>query len=695
MPPSAAAEVVRPAKMELGAAALAKMKWESSGLNDDHAKKLKMKGLMPEDTQALGPNFHAAKALYLPYFDLEGKVTKFFRVRYLEKLPGWAGVIEKPQRYAQPKGTVNEVYLPPLLPLSWRQIAEDPKVPIYITEGELKAACACSRGMACVGLGGVDVWRAAKREIPLLPALQQIKWTDRQVVIIYDSDAATNPDVVRAQRKLAEKLVDLGAMPSIASLPPRKDGNKQGLDDLIVAEGVEALNPILRDAPAFPEAAALWEMNEEVCCIHNPGMMVVKQTGQKIDVRKFVGLTHANRHYMEMIPNKDGVIVPKKRKLAPRWIEWEHRHEVEGITYAPGRPRVFDGQWNDWPGWGVEPRRGDVGPWTRLLDYLFKGHPKPREWFERWCAYPLQHPGAKLYTAPMIWSQGHGVGKTAVAYCLMKIYGTNAIEIKNKHLRGGFNSWQRNRQFVYGDEIEGNADVTSKKIDSEWLKGLITQHEVTVNEKYLPEYTVPDCMNYLFTSNKPDAVFMDDADRRFFIHEVVGGPLMQAWGQDVVDTLDAWLHGDGPAFLFDHLLRLKLGDFHPKAHAPWTMAKEQMIQNSKTDLGMWCGRLREDPERILARFGERVAKECDLFTVTQLMNAYDPDGKTRASMISLGKELQKAGLRRAYEGQPVRTPLGIQRLIAVRNGEQWENAKAKAVSDHFNKFFGDGTTKYT
>jgi hypothetical protein len=695
------------AKVEAEALSLARAHWQASGLTDEHAKKLRFRPLAANETTELNPKFHAVRALHIPYFDLSGKPTEFFRIRYLEKLPGFAGLAEKQQRYAQPAGTLNEAYFPPILDQSWTDIATDTSVTIHISEGEKKSSAACAHGLATIGLGGVDVWLSTKREIPMLPALAKIKWQNRQVVIIYDSDAASNPNVVRAQLKLAKELTSRGAHMSIASLPPaekcRKGGKGsyckedlscgcQGLDDFLVAEGEPALAEVLKNAPGFPESEALWELNEEIVYVLNPGFVVVKETGFKLDPNRFVAHAYANRHYMAGEATKDGNTVLKKKRLAPRWIEWEHRHELEAMTYAPGRPTVTDGRLNSWPGWGCAPIKGDIAPWHWLLDFIFKGFPESRTWFERWAAYPLQHPGVKMYSAPLIWGRAHGTGKTAMFYALMAIYGTNAIEIKNKHLRGGFNAWQENRQFVYGDEIEGNGDNSTKKIDSEWLKGLITQKAVTINQKFLPEYTIPDVMNYGFTSQKPDAVFMDDRDRRFMIHEVAGAPADRPF----YERLDKWLNGDvpnsgkgpGPSHLFHHLLHLDLGDFSPRAHAPMTLAKRAMILNAKGDAGMWVVQLKEDPARMLAPLGEDASKHCDLFTPSQLFHAFDPDKRLKVAANTLGKELSNAEIRQVNGGATVRTGMGIVRLYAVRNSEQWEKATVKQILEHYNRFFG-------
>jgi hypothetical protein len=663
---------------------LAKEKWESSGLTDEHAAQLKFEVLDGKQVALLGTNFKKAGALKLPYFDTKGKPTKFYRIRYLESLPGFS--VAKPQRYAQLAGTLNEVYLPPILNQSWEEILADPNVPIYFTEGELKAAAGCVAGLATVGLGGVDVWRSNKRGIGLLPVLDAAEWNQRSVVIIYDSDASTNENVVRAQRQLARELCARGAMPAIASLPPGADGVKQGLDDFLVAKGPESLMELLQEAPGFPEAEALWEMNEEVAYVRDPGLVVVRGGGQRVSPANFVSHAYANRHYLEIVQTKKGVTTVKK-PLAKRWLEWERRFELEKITYAPGQPQLVDACWNTWPGWGVTPRRGDVKPWHDLLDYVFRHEdPAVRRWFERWCAYPLQHPGTKLFCASVLWGTVHGTGKTLVGYTLRNIYGRNAVEIKDQDLRGGFNEWAENKQFVIGDEVTGS----DRRAEADRLKGLITQEFIRINAKYVPSFTLPDCVNYYFTSNHPDAFFLEDTDRRFFIHEIIGSPM----SAEFYARYDAWLRGDGPAFLFDHLLNLDLGDFNPRAPAITTTAKKQMIVDNKSDLGMWVHLLREDPTAALRPLGDAAAVAVEVVTPDLLFRAYDPEKATNVTINGLARELKRAGFRQVNVGVPVKTSAGLKRMYAIRNVDKWENAKPKEISEHYEKFFNPANRKF-
>ncbi len=662
---------------------LAKKKWASSGLTDKHARTLRLDVLTAERVQALAPNFEAAGALRLPYFDAKGRPTKFYRLRYLEELPGFAGVVAKPQRYAQAAGTLNEIYAPPLLDRTWEEVLADPEVGIVITEGEFKSACACAHGLATLGTGGVDVWRSGKRGLDMLPLLDAVDWSERNVCIVFDSDAAQNPNVVRAQRQLAHALADRGAIPTIASLPGGPGGTKVGLDDFIVANGIEAVRELINAAPTWNEAAALWQMNEECIYITNPGLVLVRATGQRVAAKDFVAHTFANRVYTEQ--TEQG---PKKRSTAKQWIAWPERFELQRITYRPGQPQIHDREFNMWTGWGCAPKKGDIKPWRELLDYIFDGAtPEQRRWFEQWLAYPLQHPGTKLYSAVAIWGVMTGTGKSLIGETMLRIYGDNGVLIGDEELHGGFNEWAANRQFVLGDEVTGD----DRRAEADKLKRLITQPRMRINAKYVPTYYIPDCANYYFTSNHPDAFFLEDADRRFFIWEVLASqPLPDTFYQ----TYDRWYKGDGAAALFQHLLHLPLDGFNPMGRALQTQAKRAMIRDSKSDLGAWCLSLKEDPTTTLRAWNMRAAGECDLYRDVQLHHAYDPEQKSRVTVNGLGRELKRAQIPQARRGDQIRTATGQYRFFIVRNHEKWLKASAAECAEHWDKFFGPKGAKY-
>lgn len=646
---------------------LAKAKWESSGLTKRDAQRLRFKALPGKAVVKLSPAFQPVGALQLPYFDFHGRPTKFYRLRYLEVPPGFAGTLKKPQRYVQAPGTLNECYFPPLLDKPWGRVLASPTEALLITEGELKAAAATRLGFPTIGLGGVDVWRSAKRKLPLLPQLEAINWKGRPVVVVFDSDSVANPDVLRAQRQLARALLERGAVPTVARLPPE---HGKGLDDFLIARGAEGLEKVLKSAQAFEDSDALWGLNEEVVYVRNPGLVVTRAGGQRMASAHFSTSVYVNHQHTEY--TKGGI--PRRVSTAKRWLEWPHRFEASALTYAPGKPSLVGGKWNLWKGWGVEPKKGDVSPWRALLDYLFEGEaPAARQWFERWCAYPFQHPGTKLYTSCLFWGAHHGTGKTAVGYILKDIYGENGIEVKSHHLNGGFNEWAENKQFVVGDEVTGS----DKRADADNLKGLITEEEMVVNAKYVPMYRVPACVNYYFTSNHPDAFFLDDTDRRFFVHEVRHKP----GPPELYQRFDKWRRNGGAAYLFHHLLTLPLGSWDPRAHAYTTRAKREMVLNTKSDLGVWCRAMLEDVTPHLLPLGDAVSRKADLLTATQLLRCYDSEGSTKTSAIAVGRELQRCGVPQL----PVTyvSGAGLIRPYAVRNAEKWTRAAPREVAAHW------------
>lgn len=630
-----------------------------SGLGTDAAMAMRVKPGDPSELEALG--LPAAMSYEIPYFDMRGEPTGFRRWRYLEDTR--SGLQRKTDkkaiRYVQAGSTMPEIYLCPLM--DWETAARDPSVPIVVTEGEKKAAAMCAAGVHCIGLGGVYSFKSAKREVPLLQQLKAFKWSGRDVVVAYDSDAHTNPMVVMARNELCRVLLDKGAISRVAELPDAEDGSKQGLDDILVASGPGAVQSILAEADSFPATQALHELSELVAYVKDPGIIVVLADGQKMRSTDFTGHAYSNRHYMERTTLADGTEKQVKKKAAQSWLEWEQRLELGKMTYAPGQDRFVGGNYNTWPGWGCEPRKGTVKPWADLLDRLFDGHKEERRWFERWLALPLQRPGSKMFSSALLWGVGEGTGKSLVGKTLGRIYGKNYALINDTDLQDGSNAWAQNKQFVLGDDVTGHEN----RKHAEKLKVIITQELIRINEKYIPAFNAPDLINYLFTSNRPDAFFLDDNNRRNFIWEVACG----AMTKEQVREYFEWLEGDGRSFLFDHLLRLDLGDMEAADPAMKTFSLDAMVDDSQSALGRWCRDLVREPDLMLYAGSAKLGG--DLWSSQDLLKVYDPDEKKNVTASAISRELKRAGAKQAYRGQPLATELGQRRLFIIRNSKEW------------------------
>lgn len=658
-------------------------KLAESGLTKADARQLGLKLLSAAEVVALDKSFDRRSAIYIPYRTPEGKDTGFFRIRYLEAPTGFKGKKEKVQKYAQPANTLPSIYLSDYKKAEWRKIFSDPETPLYVTEGEFKAAAAVKAGLPTLGLGGVYAWRSTKAGVPFLDELESVNWVNRTVYLVFDSDLTTNPNVQRALVHFSKVLTDHGALPYIVHLPGGKDGAKVGLDDYLVEHGVKNFLKLAAEADPYEDAQALWELNQEVAFIENPLLVIRLSDGLKMNLNGFKDGVFANRHFWELSYDKEGNEKMAKKPLAPAWVKWEHRYCLGSLTYQPGETKVIDAKaYNDWPGWGVEPKKGDIRPWRQMLDHLFNKDKAAISWFERWCAVQVQQPGIKLTTAVALWGLYHGTGKSFIGYTLGRIFGKNFGEINQKHLSADNNDWSANKQFILGDDL---TDGGNKRVDAGIMRSMITRKTIWINIKYIPSYEIPDCLNYYFTSNHPDAFFIEDRDRRYFIWEVIAPPLTE----EFYKLYERWHEGEGPAALFHYLLNLDLGDFNPKAPAPLTEAKKNMIRLVKSDLGAWVADLIEDPAEMLTVGGRQIG--ADLWETGQLLRLYDPDGSTKVTANGLGRELRRAGVPQlpvACAGKKTR------RLNVVRNKERWLGAGARALSRHWEEHFGETKRKY-
>ena len=659
---------------EARAAMLKKLK--DSALTAEDAKRARFKVCTNGDIPA-GLTAHPSAGFTLPYHDVQGKPTGFYRYRYLEQPPrrGVEALTKKKEyRYIQPTGVSTQVYFSRLLEGGWEKFfkVEPRERWLIITEGELKADCACKQGFPTLALGGVWTFMSKREGLLLIPDLNELNLKDSLVYIIYDSDASSNPDVLMAENVLARQLLNRSkALPMVIRLPALKGLPKTGLDDYLVQKGDKELQKLIESAEEWEPSAALHQMNEEFIVLREGAAILEPKTRDRWRAAEFVNVVCAHRTYTAMetkIVNKKKEQVMSEKRTAAEWIKWPGRVELERMTYAPGAGRVVDGCYNAWQGWGIAEehiKRGDVKPWQELLDFLFKGAKKEhRKWFEQWLAFPLQNPGVKMFQGVVMWG-GPGTGKTLVGHTLERIYGSNYTEVTERELHGNFNGWAECKQFALGDEITGG----DKRAVAEYLKGIITQKFIRINTKFVREYTVPDCLNWYFTSNHPDAFFIEDKDRRYFVNEVRGLPKDRAFYR----RYDAWYRStEGAGALFHHLLHLDLAGFDPMEHAPQTDSKLEMIADGRSDVGNWCAMLRENPDEVLRDNSEGVLPGQSkpilrkLWTSRELYALFDPSGKGRVTQNGLGRELKRAGFRKALGGSPIGTKYGMVKLWVIR-----------------------------
>src|SRR5829696_4868715 len=142
-----------------------------------------------------------------------------------------------PPKYETPAGSTITLDVNPLM----REAVQRGDGDLWITEGCKKVDSLASRGEPAVGF--IGVWNMAvpktKGTVPL-PCWQHVRLRGRRVIIVFDADARSNPDVQEALRRTVVMLEGLGAIVLVVYLPAVNGDGKAGVDDYLAAGGTVA-----------------------------------------------------------------------------------------------------------------------------------------------------------------------------------------------------------------------------------------------------------------------------------------------------------------------------------------------------------------------------------------------------------------------------------------------------------------------
>jgi len=311
-----------------------------------------------------------------------------------------------------------------------------------------------------------------------------------------------------------------------------------------------------------------------------------------------------------------------KVPVARHWLNWPKRTTAYKLEYCPGQPRFYSNCLNTWMESPVKPIKGDCALFLDYLDRVFASDPTYRDWFLAWAAYPLQNPGAKLHTAVVFWSETTATGKSTFGKIMSHIYGaSNYAQLDESTLHNPFNFWANGRQFIMGEEIRG----ASSEKHADRLKAMITQQVVYVNIKNKAQFELRDCLNYYFTSNHPNAFYIDSNDRRFFVHNLGS----QKYPADKFrDEFLPWLENGGYEairFYLENEIDLSKpivgGDpttlnphrFNPGSAAPQSKARSQMITANRDEAEEWVEELAINPIAALSETHRTLASAPELY----------------------------------------------------------------------------------
>jgi hypothetical protein len=623
--------------------------------------------LSPEDSFRLVGVARAG--VYICYFDLDSRPNGKFRIRFYDDSPEEAANKFKPARplrYMSPAGVAPGLYLAPWL--DWKSVAVV-NTALYSTEGEFSAAKACSVGLPFLGLSGTWSFKSRNaRAFELLREFDEFTLRDREMPIVYDSDLSTKPQVLASQHAYASELAKRGARPKSIILPTLPGQAKSGIDEYLNALGVDEFKAL--PVVEFDEIAQLFKLSEQYN--YDRGVHAVLRLSD-FSLCNEGDFSRDERNKRIIVPRADGK--GTHDLCAPLlWLKWPNRPDVSGIVYEPALPtgRLEDGRFNVHRK-DVEPRPGDrIHLWHRLMRELLPDEER-RAQFESWCFYPVQHPGTKLYSIPLLWSETEGSGKSIAGELLLRMYGVNGFELNDPdRLFDNFNSWGERRQFVLVNEIHtGDA---RKRINR--LKNLATSETIEINIKNKPHYSIRDVVNYLTTSNYPDALYMTNKSRRFLVLHVTEARLEERFTEE----LHEWKLDTAGSELLYYGLRYRIAEsFKPRRPAPWSADNAEMAAESASALERYCQQIvgTDRCPSSSAVEGVSVYATQDLFTGSDIAALYNMDHREHANSVSAGRALAKAGAKPLGKQGRIKVNGTPERIYATGDFEHYQRVSAE------------------
>lgn len=310
------------------------------------------------------------------------------------------------------------------------------------------------------------------------------------------------------------------------------------------------------------------------------------------------------------------------------------------------------------------------------------------DWVLRWCAYQLQHVGAKMRTA-IVMHGPEGSGKNQLWGVMHDILHPYAAQIGQSELDDKFNGWLSARLFLIANEVVTRSEM-SHHVGK--LKAYVTEPYLHIRTAYMDARYEANHANIVFLSNEFQPLKISPGDRRYMVIRTPS--VMPA---EFYREVAAEIAAGGASGFLKFLLGLPLGDFDEHTKPIVTEAKKDLIE-----LGMlpsqafwqeikdgivplpYCPALSDDVYRAYqiwcARRGHKMPEAQSRFTPAFMsMNGVRrkdervPDPEKMSEIHEPKHKLKKR--RVFFMGEPLRIlQLGSELATSYDDPDAWLNA---------------------
>ncbi len=423
----------------------------------------------------------------------------------------------KPDGYLDLEGVERLPYrLPELL-----QGVKDSK-PTLLLEGEKDVDSAMAMGLiATTFVGGAGKWRDEYSEY----------FRGADVVLMPDNDFPG----LKGMTEIATKLygtVSRIRMLELPGLGPRQEKHGKDFSNWAELEGntKNTLEKIISELPEWlPEKNEneFDELNEKHFVTRIGGKTIVVNEDYDPAMERQILTYSSPTDFKNFYSNRFVPVEDRHVPLGTFWFKNPDRRQYKGLTFMPGESSPYQGHYNLWGGFSVDPKPSNsenpdnIEAFSWFFDHIHQNIANGDDYIAAyvigWMADLVQYPRKRLGVSLVLRSDAQGTGKGLFAKIFGHLFGNHYLHITNtRHMTGHFNAHLINCVLLFADEAFWAGDKQSEGT----LKTLITDEFRVIEIKGKDAFQVRNFTRLLIASNKSWVVPTELLDRRFVILDV-------------------------------------------------------------------------------------------------------------------------------------------------------------------------------
>lgn len=254
--------------------------------------------------------------------------------------------------------------------------------------------------------------------------------------------------------------------------------------------------------------------------------------------------------------------------------------KYDGVAFTPAQTPATT--LNYWVPPSVVPNAGDCSVIGKfLLHVICNGDRKLAGYLIKFLSHMWQKPDEKPGVMIVLLG-GQGTGKGTLFYLLQKIWSKTTLHVSDvEHVTGGFNGAMERNYIVNMDEALFAGDRRSM----DRLKSMITEPNITIEQKYQPRRTIRSLHRFFAASNHDHFGNIELDDRRFVFLRVSD---KRQGDHDYFNRLYAAINDPKQLGAFAHMLATQdITNFNIRSKPNTLELLEQKLQSLKGFARYW------------------------------------------------------------------------------------------------------------